>query len=147
MRTRTFALVIGIIYLLVGILGLIPGLLAPAALPGVTVTTLEGNIFGLFSVNLIHTLVHLIIGIWGILAYRSFTASRSYSTSIGVIFLILFIMGLIPGLNTLFGLAPLYGADVWLHLISGIVALYFGLTAGRETGTGVDVYPTNPPQV
>ncbi len=142
MATRTFALVIGIIYLIVGILGLIPGLLVPVSLPGVTVTSLEGAIFGIFPVNLIHTLIHLIIGIWGILAYRSFTASRSFSITIGVIFIILFILGLIPGANVLFGLAPLFGADVWLHLVTGILGLYFGLTARR----GVDVYTdTNPP--
>lgn len=142
MSTRYFALVFGIIYLLIGILGLIPGLLTPAS--PVAVNVLNGNLFGLFPVNIIHTIVHIIIGIWGILAYRTFSASRTYGRVVGVIFIILFIFGLIPVLNVLFGLIPLYGADVWLHLISGIVALYFGLTASTAVET---VNPPNPPVV
>ncbi len=143
MGTRFFALIFGIVYLLIGILGLIPGLLTPATVP-VTVNVLNGNLFGVFPVNIVHTVVHLIIGIWGILAYRSWDASRGYARATGVIFIILFIFGLIPGLNTLFGLAPLNGADIWLHLVSGIVALYFGLTARTPVDT---VTPPNPPVV
>lgn len=131
MGTRYFALVFGIVYLLIGILGLIPGLITPAATPGVTLNVLNGLLLGVFPVNIVHTLVHLVIGIWGILAYRTYTASRSYSVTVGIIFIVLFIMGLIPVLNVLFGLAPLGGADVWLHLVSGIVALAVGLMARR----------------
>ncbi len=144
MSTRYFALIFGIIYLLVGILGLIPGLIVPAALPGVAVPVLGGNLLGAFPVNIIHTLVHLILGIWGIVAYRSFTGSRAFGRAAGVILIVLFIFGLIPGLNVLFGLAPLYGADIWLHLVSGIIALYFGLTARVPADT---VNPPNPPVV
>lgn len=143
MTTRYFALIFGIIYLLVGIFGLIPGLITPPPSP-VSINVLNGNLFGAFPVNIVHTLVHLVIGLWGILAYRSFDASRGFARAAGVIFIVLFIFGLIPGLNVLFGLAPLYGADIWLHLVSGIIALYFGLTA-RST---VDVVnPPNPPVV
>src|SRR5512146_2809652 len=99
MGTRYFALIFGIIYLIVGILGLIPGLLTPSTAPGVTVNVLNGDLFGVFPVNIIHTLIHLIIGIWGIIAYRTFSASRSYARVTGVIFIVLFIFGLIPGLN------------------------------------------------
>lgn len=137
MGTRYFALVIGIIYLLVGIMGLIPGLVTAAPHPGVAINTLDGNLLGIFPVNIIHTLVHLIIGLWGIVAYRSFSGAKSFSTAIGVIFVILFVMGLIPGANVLFGLAPLFGADIWLHLITGILGLYFGLTARRDVDVDV----------
>lgn len=137
MGTRYFALVFGIIYLLVGILGLIPGLITPAANPGVTLNVLNGLLFGVFPVNILHTLVHLIIGVWGILAYRTFSASRSFSITAGIIFIVLFVMGLIPVLDVLFGLAPLYGSDIWLHLLSGIVALAVGLMARRTVGDAV----------
>ncbi len=141
MGTRYFALIFGIIYLLVGLLGLIPGLLTPTSMPGVTVNVLSGNLLGLFPVNIVHTIVHLLLGLWGVIAYRSFDASRSYARVAGIIFLVLFVFGLIPGLNTLFGLAPLSGSDIWLHLVSGIIALYFGLTAR----TMVDTTNTMPP--
>jgi hypothetical protein len=133
MGTRTFALILGIIYLLVGAAGLIPGLIQPMANnPGVTINVLNGDLLGIFPVNIVHTVVHLVVGVWGLLAYRSFDASRSFARAIGVIFLLLFIMGLVPGLNTLFGMAPLYGADVWLHLLTGLVGLYVGLFASRQ---------------
>jgi len=75
--------------------------------------------------------VHLAIGIAGILASRSFDAARTYSIVVGVLFALLFLMGLIPGLQTFFGLLPLHGSDVWLHLLSSLAALYFGLVAPR----------------
>ncbi len=136
MGTRYFALIFGIIYLLVGIMGFIPALLtpAPAGSPALAVTTLYGLLLGMFAVNLVHTIVHLIVGLWGILAYRSFDAARTFSKVVAVVFLILFIMGLIPGANTMFGMAPLFGADAWLHLISAIVAGYFGFAPHREVG-------------
>jgi len=135
MATRYFALIFGIIYTLVGVMGLIPAMLQPMAPgnPPVTLDILSGNLLGLFPVNILHTVVHLIVGIWGIVAYRSFTAARSFSIMTGIAFLALFLFGLIPGLQTLFGLMPLHAADRWLHLASGAVALFFGLTAPRGT--------------
>ena len=35
-------------------------------------------------------------------------------------------MGLIPGLNTTFGLIPIFGNDVWLHALTALIAAYFG---------------------
>ena len=133
MATRYFALIFGILYTLVGVMGLIPGLLRPLSQgnPPVTFEVLSGDLLGLFPVNILHTLVHLGIGIWGIMAYRSFTAARSFAIMTGIAFLGLFLFGLIPGLQTLFGLLPLHGADRWLHLFSGVAALSFGITAPR----------------
>lgn len=45
---------------------------------------------------------------------------------------ILAVMGLVPGLDTTFGLIPLFGNDVWLHALTGIVGLITGFTARRE---------------
>lgn len=126
MGNRYFALILGIVYLLIGVMGLIPGLITSVAHEGVAVNTLEGNLLGIFPVNIVHTLVHLIIGVWGIAAYRSYDSARSYAKVVGVLFLVLFLMGLVPGLNTMFGMAPLMGADVWLHLLTGLAGVYFG---------------------
>lgn len=135
MATRYFALIFGIIYLLIGVMGLIPGLLQPMdpGNPPVTMDMLSGNLLGLFPVNILHTLVHLAIGLWGIFAYRTFDAARTFALVTGIVFALLFLFGLIPGLQTMFGLLPLHGADRWLHLASSAVALYFGLAAPRGT--------------
>lgn len=139
MGTRYFALILGIAYLLIGVLGLIPGLVTP--MDHGTMDAMEGNLLGIFPVNIIHTIVHLATGLLGILAYRTYDASRTYAKVIGVLFLVLFVMGLIPGLNTMFGLAPLMGADVWLHLVTGLLGAYFGFVhrdtrIDTTTGTG-----------
>lgn len=128
MATRYFALILGIIYVLVGVAGFIPNLLQapPTTAPGVTVNSDYGLLLGLFPVNILHTIVHLLIGIWGIIAYISYSGSRTFARVVAVLFIVLTIMGLIPVLNTTFGLIPLYGHDIWLHALTGIVAAYFG---------------------
>lgn len=136
MATRYFALILGIIYLIVGVAGFIPGLMTAPGIgdPELAVDALHGELFGLFPVNILHTIVHLLIGIWGVVAYRTFGASRVFSRAIGVIFAILAIMGFIPGLATTFGLIPLYGNDIWLHAITAILGIYFGWMAPAPSG-------------
>ena len=127
MRTRYFSLVWGIGFLLFGIAGFIPGL-TPAEAPvhRMAVEAGHGRLLGLFPVNVLHNIVHALFGVWGIAAYRSFPAARTYARSVAVIYLVFAVMGLIPVLNTTFGLVPLYGHDVWLHVLLGGVAAYFG---------------------
>lgn len=126
MTTRNFALVFGIIFLLIGISGFVPGLNQHAAHPGVTVNGSSGNVFGLFPVNVIHNIVHLLFGLWGLAASRSYDGARGYAKGVGIIYAVLTIMGLIPGLDTMFGLTPLYGNDVWLHALLSAAGIYFG---------------------
>ncbi|MCE3247495.1 MAG: hypothetical protein K0R41_1320 [Geminicoccaceae bacterium] len=129
---RYFALAYGIVFLLVGIAGFVPGLVtAPQPAADVAVEEGFGRLFGLFPVNVLHNVVHLAFGVWGLAAYRTLSAARVYFRSVAVIYAILAIMGLIPLLNTTFGLVPLYGHDVWLHVLLAVVAAYFGWTSVR----------------
>ncbi len=134
MSVRRFALIFGIIYLVVGIAGFVPPLLrTPAAgAPALTITALQGYLLGLFPVNLLHTLVHLAIGVWGVIAARRLGAAVTYARSLAIIYGVLAIMGLIPVLNTVFGLVPLYGHDIWLHAGSALIAAYFGFAKKPE---------------
>ena len=132
--TRYFALVLGVLYLLIGVMGLIPGLLqVPSPPDPVAIDTLHGDLLGIFPVNIVHTLVHLAVGLWGIMAYRRYDSAIGFARAIGVLFGLLFLMGLIPGARVMFGLAPLHGADVWLHLATSLAGLYFGFVAPRTT--------------
>ncbi|WP_129793791.1 DUF4383 domain-containing protein [Sphingosinicella sp. CPCC 101087] len=128
MSVRTFALIFGIVFLAVGAAGFVPGLLhAPHPdHPDLAVDAMYGRLLGLFPVNVLHNLVHIAFGIWGVIAYRSVHASRFYGKAVTVSYAVLTVMGLVPGLNTLFGLAPLFGHDVWLHVVLAVVAGYFG---------------------
>jgi uncharacterized membrane protein YuzA (DUF378 family) len=137
MDVRRFALIAGIIYLIVGIAGFIPALIQPptANAPQLAVDALHGRLLGLFPVNILHTLVHLAIGIWGVVGAKSLGASVFFSRSLAVIYGLLAVMGLIPGLNTMFGLVPLHSHDIWLHAGTALIAAYFGFAAKHATRT------------
>jgi hypothetical protein len=47
------------------------------------------------------------------------------------------VAGLVPGLNTMFGLVPLFGNDIWLHALLAGIAAYFGWVH-RDTATAGD---------
>jgi Domain of unknown function (DUF4383) len=132
-HVRYFALVYGIVFLLVGIAGFVPGFLAPPEEGRqLAVNTGFGRLFNLFPVNVLHNLVHVLFGIWGLVAYRTFPAARTYARAVAVIYGVLTVRGLIPRLATTFGLIPIYGHDVWLHAVLALVAAYFGWASLRE---------------
>ncbi len=134
MNVRRFALIFGIIYAVVGLAGFVPQLLQapPGNAPQLAVNSLQGYLLGLFPVNVLHTLVHLAIGIWGIVAAKSLGAAVIYARSLAIIYGVLAVMGLIPGLNTVFGLIPLHGHDIWLHAGTALIAAYFGFAKKPE---------------
>jgi hypothetical protein len=128
MNTRSFARLWGILFLLIGATGFIPGLLAPPGPghPDMAVDTLYGDALGLFPVNVIHSALHILYGLWGLAAARSVTGAKTYAKVVALSYGVLVILGLVPGLNTLFGLVPIFGHDVWLHAVLAAPAAYFG---------------------
>jgi hypothetical protein len=131
MTTRNFALFLGIVYAIVGVLGFIPGITQPppSGAPPVALDTGYGYLLGIFPINIVHNLIHLVVGLWGIAASRAFSTSRIYARTLAIVFGLLTIMGLIPGLDTVFGLVPIFGVDIWLHLLTAVAAAYFGWAA------------------
>ena len=139
MNTRTFAMIFGIVFLIVGAGGFIPGLTmmdmsGHAADADVTMKSMFGYELKLFPVNVLHDIVHILFGIWGLLAARTLGGARMYFRGVAIIYAVLTVMGLVPALYTTFGLIPLYGNDVWLHAVLAIVAAYFGWM-NRDTAT------------
>jgi hypothetical protein len=136
MQTRYFALIAGIAYILAAASGIIPGLLVRSPdLPPMHVDALYGRALGLFPVNVLHTLVHLAIGLWGVIAWRAFASAQLYARGLAIIYGALTILGIIPATATLFGLVPLFGHDIWLHAGTALIAAYFGWVAERRTAT------------
>ena len=135
MHARNLALAFGSAYALVGLLGFLPGVTQPppAGAPPLAVDAGYGTFMGLFPVNVLHNLVHLGIGLWGMAAGIRHGAARVFGRSAAVIFGLLTIMGLIPGLDTMFGLTPLFGNDVWLHALTTAIAAYIGWFAPAES--------------
>ena len=125
---RRVALVFGIVLLLVGILGLVSaGGMEMGADPA------PGMLLGLFPVNLLHNIVHLLFGVWGLVASRSFAGAKLYAQATGVIYLVLAICGLV--IPTTFGMIPIGGADIGLHAVLGLVLAGVGFTAKPEAAT------------
>jgi hypothetical protein len=133
MSSRGFAQVAGVIYLLVGILGLFGIFVVPppADVPAMSVHAGYGYLLGLFPVNVIHNIVHLGVGVWGLAAARNLDSARGFARGLAVFYGVLTVMGLVPGLNTVFGLIPIFGHDVWLHAVTAAVAAYFGFAERR----------------
>jgi hypothetical protein len=142
MSTRRFAFYLGLFFVLAGIAGFLPFLAHPEAgasladnsiaAPGhggAILGTGDNMLFGLFPVNAAHNVVHLLFGLWGLTASRTWRGALIYARSVAIIYLLLAIAGLLPSVQTGFGLLPLYAKDVWLHGLIALGGLYFGWAA------------------
>lgn len=128
MNLNAMAMVFGVVFLLVGLAGFFPTPPPPNA-PPLAVPHGHGMMFGLFPVNTLHNLVHLLFGALGVAAWAGVMSARSYFQLVAISYVVLTILGMIPATQTLFGLAPLWGNDIWLHALLAIGAAYFGYVA------------------
>jgi hypothetical protein len=134
MATRYFALVLGIAFLLVGVMAFIPGLVTENGHDLHVKGPGTGYLLGLFHVNILHNAIHLLFGVWGIVAWRSFDASRMYARVVAIAYGVFAVLGILPApMNTVFGLVPIHGHDVWLHAVIAIAAAYFGWATVPQT--------------
>ena len=132
--TRYFALVVGAAFTLAGIAGFLPlfTIHPPADAPHLIVNTSYGYLLGLFPINIIHNIFHFGVGIMGLLAFRTFPWSLQFSRFLGITLAVLTLMGMVPALQTGFGLWPLYGHDIWLHGLEAVIGIYLGFFATQK---------------
>jgi len=128
---QTVTLAVGAVFLLVGILGFVPGITS-----GVDQLTFAGHqsgamLLGLFQVSILHNIVHLLFGVVGLALSRNWTGSRSYLIWGGAIYLVLWIYGLVIGHESPANFVPLNTADNWLHFVLGVAMLGLGVLLGR----------------
>ncbi len=126
MFIRYYTLLVGVAFTIAGVGGFIQGITQPISphAPHLMVDMNYGLLLGLFPINVFHNLLHLAIGVGGLLTFRNPVQARRFLQIFGGLLVILTVMGLIPQLNTTFGLVPLFGHDIWLHGIEGLIALY-----------------------
>ena len=128
-----FALTIGIIFVLIGVAGFIPELVKPpiADPDAVNLSFVEGYgyLMGLFPINVLHNIVHLTVGLLGILASLSLGSARLFSGVLALFYGLLTVLGLFPPTQSMLGLVPLFGNDLWLHAGTAAIATYFGFIA------------------
>jgi hypothetical protein len=146
---RTFARVVGLAFVIIGVLGFLGPLksVPPGEAPALTVPSGFGYLFGLFAVNDVHNVLHVLVGVGGIVAAATVDGARGYARALAWIYGALAMMGVLPGFATLFGLAPLFGHDVWLHTGIAVVAASVGYRHRRETGEMTDVPGARKPSV
>ena len=129
MNTANAALLFGVVFTIVGVSGFFPTPPPPGA-PPLVFDHGHGLALGIFPVNTLHNIVHLLFGILGIAAARgALMSARGYFQTVAIAYTALALLGFIPATQTTFGLVPIWGADVWLHLAIAAVAAYFGFAA------------------
>lgn len=134
------ALVVGAVFLLVGVLGFIPGVTTGYDMMSFAGHDSMAKLFGLFQVSVLHNIVHLLFGVAGIALARTARGAAGYLTVGGVIYLVLWIYGMVVDQASQANFVPLNTPDNWLHLGLAVGMIALGLVAYRmiRTGTTAD---------
>jgi Domain of unknown function (DUF4383) len=124
---QTFALVFGIVYLAIGLIGF--------AVTGFN--DFFGEVFNekliIFTINPAHNIVHILIGAAWLAASRRHDSAKSTNLIIGIAYLAVFLLGLLGVLKWL-AIPDGFEADQWLHLVSGALSVYFGTAGAGDRG-------------
>lgn len=127
------ALAIGVVFLLVGILGFIPGITSNYDQLGFAGHGSGAMLLGAFQVSVLHNIVHLLFGVAGIALARSVPQSRNYLIVGGAIYLVLWLYGLLIGQDSGANFVPVNTADNWLHFVLGVAMIGLGVALTRDT--------------
>jgi hypothetical protein len=123
---NTMATIFGIVFLIVGILGFIPG-----------ITDETGHLLGLFHVNAAHNLIHIVSGLAAlIVAGMSARAAVNYFRIFGAIYGLVAVLGFFSGDELILGMVANNQADNWLHVAISAVALALGFAPQLSLGRG-----------
>ena len=117
---QTLALGFGVVFLLVGILGFIPGITTNYSDMEFAGKDSGAELLGIFQVSILHNIVHLLFGIAGIALSRTTANAKMYLLYSGVIYVALFGFGVIVGTGDDANFIPANGADDVLHLVLAV---------------------------
>jgi hypothetical protein len=126
------AAAVGAVFLLVGILGFVPGITSHYSDLQFAGHQSDAKLLGIFEVSILHNIVHLLFGIAGLAMARTWPSARNYLIGGGVIYLVLFVYGLVVGENSKANFVPVNSADNWLHLLLGLGMVAAGVLLSRD---------------
>jgi hypothetical protein len=126
------ALLVGAVFLLVGVLGFIPGITTDYDSLEFASHDSEAKLLGVFQVSVLHNLVHVLFGLAGLTMARTAPAARSYLVVGGLIYLALWLYGLFIDHDSSANFIPVNTADNWLHFALGVGMIALGLLLGRR---------------
>jgi hypothetical protein len=133
---NTAAMLVGVVFVLVGILGFVPGITNHYSDLSFAGHGSGAKLLGIFQVSILHNIVHLLFGVAGIAAGRSTASSaRGYLVGGGVIYIVLWIYGLVIDAGSKANFVPVNNADNWLHLLLGLGMIGLGLALGRAVSS------------
>jgi hypothetical protein len=136
---RLAAAAVAAVFLLVGILGFIPGITTDYDSMSFGGHMSGAELLGIFQVSILHNIVHLLFGVVGLALARRTPGAVNYLLGGGVIYLVLWIYGLVVSKTSDANFVPLNTADDWLHFVLGLGMLGLGIwgrSALRDRTTG-----------
>jgi hypothetical protein len=126
------AAAVGAVFLLVGILGFIPGITSNFDEIEFAGHESHAELLGIFQVSILHNLVHLLFGVAGLALARSYSGARSFLIGGGLIYLVLWVYGLIVDKAEDANFVPVNNADDWLHFGLGVGMVALGVVLGSN---------------
>ena len=145
-KAQSATLWIAGVFLLVGVLGFIPGFTTEYDQMGFVSTDSGAMLFSVFAVSVLHNIVHVLFGVAGLVLARTWSDARGYLVVGGVIYLLLWLYGLLIAQRGGASFVPLETADNWLHLVLGFgmftLGVLFSGDPRRIIATSVDLRTT-----
>ena len=123
---QKLALSIGILYLAIGVLGFFV-----TGFGGFAEHDQERTLLG-FAVNPLHNIVHLAIGLAGVLMWRDSRSARTYGWALAIVYGATTVYGLLVVNNPEANILNINGADNLLHILSTLAGLAIALWPARE---------------
>ncbi len=130
---QVVALLAAVAFLLVGILGFLPGITSRYSDLSFAGHRSEALLLGLFQISVLHNLVHALFGIVGLVAAKTVGGARGFLLGAGVVYLVLTVFGMLIDLDSPLNFVPLNVADNWLHLGLGLGMLAAGFALGKAS--------------
>jgi 4-hydroxybenzoate polyprenyltransferase len=127
------AMAVGAVFLLVGVLGFIPGITSDYSDMTFAGHDSTAKLLGIFQVSILHNIVHLLFGVAGIAMARQARTAYLYLVGGGVIYLVLWLYGLIIDKDSDANFVPVNTADNWLHLLLGLGMIALGVLLSRRS--------------
>jgi len=113
---QTAALVVAAVFVLVGILGFIPGITTNYGDMTFAGHHSDAKLLGVFQVSILHNIVHLLFGAAGFALARTVSGARAYLIGGGAVYLVLWLFGLLVGPDSAANFVPVNTADDGLHV-------------------------------